>query len=386
MSDGPPVPRYGVRSLAEVVPSLLSAAGVDGFDNVLGIEPMSAFCLLVIDGLGVTQLLEHRSAAPFMAAAAAAGEPVTAGFPSTTAASLGSLGTGLPPGEHGLVGYTMAIPGRERPMNTLLWELYGIGPHVDLRDDLIPEDFQPLPTLLERAEAAGSMVVRIGPPPHESSGFTRAILRGGLYRGAYWDHELISEIALWLRREDRASVYAYAPDLDPAGHSRGIGSLEWLAQLERFDHLAEELVRWLQLGEALFITGDHGMVNIDLPDRIDVGDRPELLDGVRFLGGEARARHVYAKRGAEADVFETWNESVGDSMWVRRRDEAIEDGWFGSKVADRIRPRIGEVVAASFAPVGVFQRSVDPFQWGLIGHHGSMTPAEQLVPLLEFRP
>jgi hypothetical protein len=35
--------------------------------------------------------------------------------------------------------------------------------------------------------------------------------------------------------------------------------------------------------------------------------------------------------------------------------------------------------------VGVVQREVDPTQALLIGHHGSLTPAEQLVPFLELR-
>ena len=37
--------------------------------------------------------------------------PLTAGFPATTATSLGSLGTGRPPGQHGMLGYQVAIPG-----------------------------------------------------------------------------------------------------------------------------------------------------------------------------------------------------------------------------------------------------------------------------------
>src|SRR5439155_13645156 len=142
----------------------------------LGIEPLSAFCLLVIDGLGWHQVREYREHAPVMSDAADRSEPVTASFPSTTAASLGSLGTGLPPGEHGLVGYTFAVPGHERPMNALLWQLYGIGPHVDLREELVPEEVQPEATLLERATAAGVSLIRVGPPPHEGSGFTRAVL------------------------------------------------------------------------------------------------------------------------------------------------------------------------------------------------------------------
>jgi hypothetical protein len=127
------------------------------------------------------------------------------------------------------------------------------------------------------------------------------------------------------------------------------------------------------------------MVNVAAEDRIDVVEWRQMVRGVRVLGGEARARHVYAESGAEADVLAAWRGSVGDAMWVASKEEAIEGGWFGPRVSDRARARIGDVVAAAFEPIGVFQKAVDPLQWSLVGHHGSMTPAEQLVPLLEFR-
>ena len=64
------------------------------------------------------------------------------------------------------------------------------------------------------------------------------------------------------------------------------------------------------------------------------------------------------------------------------RDEAIEAGWFGARVADTVRPRIGDVVAAARGSAAMVRRAVEPGESALIGHHGSLTPAEQLVPLL----
>ena len=72
-------------------------------------------------------------------------------------------------------------------------------------------------------------------------------------------------------------------------------------------------------------------------------------------------------------------------MWVVSKEEAIDSGWFGPRVSEWVRPRIGDVVAAAFSSMGVFQREVDPLQATLIGHHGSMTQAEQRVPFLVVR-
>lgn len=387
MSDvpGPPVPRYGESSLADLIPSVLSALGLPGFSNPLSMEPLAGVCVLVVDGLGWVQLLEHADTAPFMAATARTGRPLTAGFPSTTSASLASLGTGLPPGEHGLVGYTFAIPGYERPLNSLLWQLYGIGPNVDLSEELVPERFQPHPTLLERSEAAGLSVIVIGPPEHARSPLTRAILRGGRYEGAHTLDELVSVAGIWLGAGGRGAVYAYHPFLDTTGHLRGVGSPEWLEYLGKVDQAAEAIASRLPAGWALVITGDHGMVNLEAEDRIDVADAPDLLTGVRLLAGEARARHVHVEAGADDDVLAAWRGRLGDRMWVVPGEEAIDAEWFGSVVPDRVRPRIGDIVAAARDRTGVFQREVDPLQFTLVGHHGSLTPEEQLVPLLVAR-
>jgi hypothetical protein len=43
------------------------------------------------------------------------------------------------------------------------------------------------------------------------------------------------------------------------------------------------------------------------------------------------------------------------------------------------------VIAAAREPVAVVQRDSDGLMAALIGHHGSLTPAEQLVPLLVVR-
>ena len=100
------------------------------------------------------------------------------------------------------------------------------------------------------------------------------------------------------------------------------------------------------------------------------------------IGGEPRARHVYAHPGAEADVVAAWRETLGARAWVVTRDEAIAAGWFGAQVADIVRPRIGDVVAAARGSAAMVRRAVEPGESALVGHHGSLTPAEQLVPLL----
>jgi hypothetical protein len=360
----------------------VSALGIQGFANPLGIPPAERACLLLIDGLGDEQLRRYAIDAPFLSSLR--GDPLTAGFPATTSASIPSLGTGKPPGEHGLVGYTMALPGYDRLFNCLSWALYGIGPRTDLINEVVPERLQPVPTVFERAAAAGVRVTQVGKASHEGSGFTRAALRGAAFRAADEPGVVVSEAERALRGEGRAFVYAYYARLDFVGHIPGVTSQVWRDELRLVDGMARSLAERLPAGCLLVITGDHGMVPLREEDLVDLDREPALMAGVRLVGGEARARHLYVLAGAEADVAAAWQARLGDRMAIWSGEEAITLGLFGPVVSDAVRPRIGDLVGAAFGPVGVIQRSVDPAQGRFVGHHGSLTPAEQMVPLLLY--
>src|SRR3954470_16461230 len=148
-------PRYGERSLAEVVPALLAALGVPastgGARSALTVAPVRAAGLLLVDGLGADLLRRHAADAPFLAGLPDAG-PLTAGFPSSTATSLTSLGTGSPPGAHGMVGITMRVGSARRPtlLHTLHWTDARTNPPVDLRESYPPEGIQSGLTAFER--------------------------------------------------------------------------------------------------------------------------------------------------------------------------------------------------------------------------------------------
>jgi hypothetical protein len=381
----PPLPRYGEASLADLVPSLLSALDVPGLANPLGLDPVDRVCLLMIDGLGSELLEANRARALFLTTAMDQARMLTAGFPATTVASLGSVGTGLPPGEHGLVGTTMAVPGQRGALNCLRWTTAGPGRQVDLRDRVVPEQLQPNQTAFERAAADGVAVVLIGPRDHARSGLTRAVLRGGRYHSAISLGDLGGLAVRELAAGRRRLVYAYHRDLDLTGHARGISGEACGLELRHIDLLVEQVAGRLPRGSLLVVTGDHGMVELRPAQRVDLADQPELAAGVRLLAGEARARHVHAVDGAAADLLAAWRAVLGDSMWVASREEAVAAGWFGPHVADRVRARIGDVVAAARSAVGVVDRRTYPGEAAMLGHHGSMTPAEQLVPMLLLR-
>jgi Type I phosphodiesterase / nucleotide pyrophosphatase len=370
----PALPGYGENSLADLGASLLAALGLAREANPLRLRPADRVCVLVVDGLGWELLRGHQAAAPFLSELAVSGWPLTAGFPAMTATSLTSLGTGTPPGQHGVLGYQVAVPGEGRLLNTLRW---------DSRVD--PVSWQPGPTIFERAAAAGIAGFHVAHPAVLRTGLSAAALRGAEGVAAGTLGALAAQAAAALRRSDRALAFVYHGQLDSTGHVFGCSSDAWRYHLGQVDRLAEQLAGALPPGTALYVTADHGMVDVPPQDRTDADAVPGLLDGVALLGGDARSRHVYAEPGAAADVLAAWREVLGHRAWVVSRDEAIAEGWFGP-VDPRVVPRIGDVVAASTGTSAIVATQAEPLESALIGMHGSLTLAEQAVPLLTLLP
>lgn len=366
----PVLPHYGENSLADFASSLLAALNIPGAANPLHLPPVQRACLLVVDGLGWEQLRDHPAAAPFLSELAVTGGPLTAGFPATTVTSLSSLGTARPPGQHGMFGYQVAVPGQGKLLNGLRWD-----------DSIDPRGWQPGTTVYERAAQAGVSTYRVAASALEKTGLSTAVMRGTEYRAADSFGELVGRAADALREPERALVTVYHAQLDGTGHRVGCGSDDWRYQLGHVDKLAEQLAGVLPGGTDLYVTADHGMVDVMPGDRVDVDTDPRLREGVALLGGEPRARHVYAVPGAAADVLAAWREIIGDRAWILSREEAIGAGWFGP-VAPELSERIGDVVAAPAGPSAIVATKTEVLESSLIGMHGSLTASDQLVPML----
>ncbi|MPZ84375.1 MAG: alkaline phosphatase family protein [Actinophytocola sp.] len=372
----PELPDYGHRSLAEVLPALLAALGAPEPAPALTIGPARAAALLLIDGLGTELLRAHAADAPFLAGLADAG-PLTVGFPSSTVISLASLGTGLPPGAHGMLGTSFRV-GSE-VLDALRWTAGS----DDMRDRQPPEEVQPARTVFERAEAMGIDVTVVSKREFRGSGLTRATLRGGAFRGTHALGDLAAEVVTATAAPGRRLVYGYHADLDAMGHVYGPGSLPWRVQLGQVDRLVEAIASRLPADSVLAVTGDHGMITMDRV--FDADTDADLREGVLLLGGDPRARHVHAAAGAAADVLATWLGVLGDAAWVVPGEQAIAEGWFGP-LAPEFATRIGDVVVAARDDAGVIRSAAEPFISRMVGQHGSLSTAEQLVPLLLARP
>lgn len=364
------LPDYGRSTLAELLPAVAAhlAPELPGASDVLGLPSAKRFVIAMIDGLGHDQLVQHQARAPYLSGLLDGASQLTSAVPATTATSLTTLGTGVGPGRHGIVGYSFRALGEI--INALTWD-----------DRLDPHTFQPVTTWWQRLVAAGVASCTVSLANFEGSGLTLAGLRGPQFFGLDDEHDndaRIAQVVAASRSGERSVVYVYERRLDHAGHGNGVASEVWRDTLDRVDGWLEHLRTSLDPGTCLIVTGDHGMVDVPSNHQIIIEDSPGLASGLGLVGGEGRLRQLYADRPAE--VAANWARRLGERAVVRRRDEAIEEGWFGPVDTDMI-DRIGDVLVAMQGDWAVMTL-VKPGELTLVGQHGSPTPAEMCVPLL----
>lgn len=379
----PQAPAYGRASIADVLSSAAAVLGEPSSANVLNLPDAPRICVVLVDGLGKGLLKQRASHTPFLrgvvAADTAGSHPRTlqAAFPSTTATSLSSFGTGTVPGQHGMVGYDVLDPRQDKVVNLLgNWD-----------SGVQPLRWQPFPTVFEKL--GGSVpTTTVSLPKFADSAMTRAALRGSDFRGATSTHARVEAAVEALASTPKALVYLYWSELDKAGHAYGADSPQWERALEELDAGMKRLAATAPANTLILLTADHGMVDIPRSGRVDYSVYPELVDGVRHTAGEPRMVHLYLEANATDEsrrvLMSSWLERFGKLAWVITREQGVAAGYFGD-VSEEVSARIGDVLVLARESIAFYDlRRVRASAMDVVGQHGSITKAEREVPLLRI--
>lgn len=360
--ERPFLPDYDGACISNLVPALLGPGERPAWLPAL-VHEASQVLLLVVDGLGWEQLVDHDVETPVLHGMQ--GSWISSVAPSTTATALTSLTTGLTPGEHGIVGYRMDEAGEV--LNVLRW----CTPRGDARRTLPPLQLQPVPPFLGHRPP---IVVK---SEFAGSGFSGAHLEGARHHGWRVPSTLVTECRSLLAAGE-PFVYAYYDGVDKVAHEYGLEE-HYRAELAFADRLVGDLLSVLPPGAVLLVTADHGQV--------DVGPKgvrhlpKEVLELVGHQSGEGRFRWLHARRGGAAELLSAATEAHGDEAWIVPVEQVCDERWFGARLTPDARARLGDVALVARSPVS-FDDPDDSGPFELVGRHGSLTTAEMKVPLL----
>jgi len=360
--ERPLLPEYDGACVCNVVPTLLEPGPVWPSWCPGGLEEADQVVVLVLDGLGWNQLQARSSWAPVLCSLE--GGPITTVAPSTTAAALTSITTGLPPGAHGVIGYRMAVDGEV--LNVLRWQAGGRDARASIPPDKVQVN-EPFaghrPPVVTRAE-------------FRETGFTQAHLDRARLTGWRVSSTLVTEVAHLLRRGE-PFVYAYYEGIDKVAHEYGLGD-HYDAELRSADRIVGDIRDSLPRGAALVVLSDHGQV--DVGDRV-VTPAPEVMAHVDQQSGEGRFRWLHARPGQSRQLLEAAEAHHADTGWIVPVDQVLDEHWLGPVVIEPARRMLGDVALVAREPVS-YDDPADSGLFELVARHGSLTADEMLVPLL----
>ncbi|MCL2470670.1 MAG: alkaline phosphatase family protein [Propionibacteriaceae bacterium] len=356
--------------LWDLLPSVGAHLGVTGFDHdLIGLPSSRRYVVVLIDGLGWDLTLRSCAQAASMASAIGDATKLSVCLPSTTAASLMSLWTGVQPGSHGILGFSFDM-GLDNPQPSSRKVATPLS---------FKEPIEAAACIMDTLVDQGVSVSCVVPAEHVHSGLTLMGTRTAEIIGIdILDSPARIQATLTASRQGSQSlVYVYEPRLDQTGHKRGVASGQWAQVLSEVDAFLEDLRSRLDDDVCLLVTGDHGMVDISVDSRVEIDTDPVLSQDLRLVGGEARFRHLYTDHPRA--VVQRWREFCGTDASVMIRSEAIDSGLFGP-VDPKYLTRIGDVVVV--AQTTAYLTKSFPGEYSLVGMHGGWTSAERYVPLL----
>lgn len=348
--------------LTDVLVQLLERPDEDGPGDVV----------VLLDGVGSELLADHLALTPVLRSLRERTQTLRTVAPSTTATAVTSLTTGLAPLVHGVLGYTVIDPDRDRPLQQLTG-----APDAD------PEAWMPEPV---PAQSSTRRAVHVGPRQHGDSFLTRVAYRGWQFVGHRRPEERIDAVRLALRRAGPGGlVLCHVDDVDHAGHRHGTGSAAWREALAGADAFLAALLRRLPPGTRVHITADHGMVDTSPELTVDLAAHRAIHRDLRICAGESRCLQLRT-RGPAADTAQRLRDLLAERALVLETDQLLAAGFFGPPAlgpSARVSARLPDVLVLARGRHTVTDSILrPPSKHPEVGVHGSLTAAEALVPLI----
>lgn len=337
------------------------------------------YFLCLIDGLSDNLFLENEPNLNFLKTSDEH-KTVVSGFPSTTAASLTSLATGLDSIEHGIVG--SAFCHDKKYFSPLRWS------YLSKEDPSLPraetDILIPKGTWGEMYKE-GIQINAFLPLVIANSEYTKNVFSNAQIHSYEDSTLLINKISQTVKTTHKTFSYIYFGNLDYIGHIQGAGSKEWKDELFSLESIIKNISRVIPKNSVLIVTSDHGMINIENKNMTDFSQMTDLKKETYLICGDIRARHIYLKSEYKKEInLAKWHNCLGENFNIYSRNMAINNQIFGSHINPTFSERLGDLIIVSKNQYGLIDTSslYDQYQTSWIGHHGAISDDEQRIPLL----
>lgn len=388
---------YAFAQIPATIERLLTGApgGLPG-DALAGLpERPHAVLVVLIDAFG-WRFLERHARHPMIARLIDQGtvSKLSSQFPSTTAAHMTTLHTGLPVAETGIYEWFMYEPSLQELIAPLLFSPAGEhGRDLLATAGVDPRSVFPWRTTAERLSASGIAVHIVQPEAITGTAYGNAVLRGATQHGYRSPADAFRTCAELLRSSEPTYIFAYFPDFDALAHEHGPESAP--ADLAARFHLSalEDALPRLRAAAAgdtaLILTADHGQVTVDPATTVYVNlVMPELANMLERSAsgrplapaGSARDLFLHVREDSVATAIDLLSAMLAGRATVQRTKALLDGGIFGPPPRDALTARVGNVVILPHDGETVWWYEAERFEQRFRGHHGGLQPAELHVP------
>ena len=331
--------------------------------------------LLLFDGMGENLLKRHLPEDAFLRKHDFG--PISTVYPSTTTAATTSLWTGIAPGEHAWLGWSLYFKEIGRQIDTFLGRDSFTG---EKYAPLFPaEAYIPFQTIYPSVNHACETHALFPFPTSAGKGAKNRITYSG-------NSDLVKHIKSAAERNGKQLICCYNIEPDHTMHDWGVNALQTKTAFERANDISEKLSRELGGDTVFIVTADHGLV--DVTENIEISEIPEIMDTLIMPPSiEGRAASFFVKSSMKHIFLSEFKKRFENDFEILTHEEVFETQLLGlfpphKKTSDFIGDFF---VLAKGAKSIKFSTPASKGGSDLIGQHAGLTEDEMLVPVILFR-
>ncbi|MBK7450338.1 MAG: alkaline phosphatase family protein [Anaerolineales bacterium] len=377
-------PRYDSGGFARNTPTHSRSICFQKYDAVV---------LFFVDAFG-WRFFERFQEAPFIKRIAKHGkvEKITSQFPSTTAAHVTTMHTGLNVGQSGVHEWYYYEPLVDRVIAPLLFSYAADGKGRDsLGNKIKPDALYPKGVFYPALSAMGVESLNYGIRDYTPSSYSKVVMRGSEIISFKTLSEALINLGLRLEKQTKPTfVHLYFDKIDAIAHEYGPASPQTEAEIETFLLMMENYFdRVFGSGKRILflMTADHGMCEVDPQTTTYLNTDREFAGVERFIRSNKRG-HLIVPAGSARDMFMYIKPDMLDEAQdfflkrlegkadVVKTETLIEAGYFGASVSERFTERAGNLILLPYRYESVWWYEKDRFEMKFLGHHGGLTPQE----------
>lgn len=359
-----------------------------------------AVVLFLVDGFG-WRFVEKFQDAPFIKRLTNSGglEKLTSQFPSTTAAHVTTIHTGLPVGKSGVYEWFYYEPKIDHLIAPLLFSYAGDHARDTLKGTVKANQLYPTQTLYHELDAIGIESHVFGVRDYTPSTYSSVVTKGAQIHSFKTLPEALVNLMHLLETSNRSVyIHFYFDNIDSIFHKYGPTSPQTEAEIESFLLIMDNFFPRVFAGKQkvqFLMTADHGACEVD-PETTVFLNTDKRFDGLERLlltnrdgdllvpAGSARDMFLYIKEELLDEALDFFAKPLEGVAEVVKTQWLIEQGYFGSELSAKFLDRLGNLVLLPHRHESVWWYEKDKFEQRFLGHHGGLTPQEVEIPFFDY--